>query len=245
MNRPLKHVLAENLRNYRVHAGLTQNDLATKAGTRQSRLAVMESKKSSALPRLEWLERVANSLGADVSELLSERKLSAVQSLSSLPEDEENLAAHLKELGAPLTGPAKKGRPFGPEAVVLGVLRTPSARLVECVPAVLSMNDMRRQKLLRLAYKRRLVNRLGFVVDVARKLAQNDNPERASELRGLSRQLWAKRNRLGEEFLMKDMPDNAEFRNWVRKKTPGPGKKWRVYGAYSMERFRDAVRAAA
>ena len=245
MKKPLKSVLAENLRSYRLKAGLTQSDLATKAGTPQPRLAVMESTENPTLPRLQWLDRVAHSLGVNVSELLSEKTLLGVPSLASLPENEENLAAHLKELGAPLTGSSTKGRPFSPEAVVLGVLRAPSARMLECVPAVLSINDLSYPKLLRLADRRGLVNRLGFVVDVAARLAEREDKERASKLRRLSKQLWLKRNRDSEEFLMKDMPDHAEFRSWVKKKTPAAGKKWHVYGAYSMGRFRDAVRRAS
>ena len=245
MRPPLKHVLAENLRDCRLKAGLTQTDLARKAGTPQSRLALMESKKSPALPGLEWLARVAQALGVNVVDLLAEKAAPEARTLSSLPEDEENLAAHLKEWGAPLTGSAKKGRAFSPEAVVLGVLRAPSARLLECLPAVLAAKNMDYAKLLRLAEERGLVNRLGFVVDVARRVASDDRSERGARLERFSKQLWLKRNREREDFLTKTMPDDGEFRSWLKKKTPAAGKRWRVYGAYSLERFRDAFRAAA
>src|SRR5262249_30631792 len=230
MNKPLKHVLAENLRTYRLKAGLSQTDLAQKAGTPQSRLGVMESNKNPTLPRLEWLMRVANALNVHVSDLLSERAVSGTKSLSSLPENEENLAAHLKELGAPLTGSSNKSRVFSPEAVVLGTLRAPSARMLESVPGVLCRNAMSHEKLLRLANERGLVNRLGFMVDVACRLPQERHNERVSELRRLSRQLWLKRNHNTEDFLMKEMPYDSEFRTWLKRKTPQAGKKWRVFG---------------
>ena len=80
------------------------------------------------------------------------------QSFSSLPENTDNLAAHLQELGAPLSGRAKKSRSFSPEAVVLGVLRVvPSARMVECLPGLLATSAMDHEKLFRLAKERNLL----------------------------------------------------------------------------------------
>ena len=247
MDETLKKILARNLRAFRLGVGLSQSDLARKAGTLQPRVAVMESAEDPTLPRLEWLERVANTLEVTVFDLLSERAMSGTESLSSLPEDEDNLAAHLKELGTPLTGPARKSRSFSPEAVVLGVLRAvPSSRMVECLPGLLVMQDMDYEKLLRLAKKRGLVNRLGFVVDTAVTLAEEHRDrKKVSRLHGLSKKLWRARHKEAEEFLMRGAPEDTEFRNWLKKKTPRAGKKWGVYGAYSMKRFREALKRAA
>jgi len=247
MNKSLKNTLARNLKAFRLRAGLTQSDLARKAGTLQPRVAVMESAEDPTLPRLEWLARVAKALGVAVYNLLSEEATAEVKPFSSLPEDGDNLAAHLKGLGASLTGPSRKKRSFSPEAVVLGVLRVvPSSRMVECLPGLLSKRDMSYEKLLRLARERGLVNRLGFVVDVAAALAEEDaDPAKASGLHALSRKLWSERDKEAEEFLMSEAPEDPEFRNWLKKKTPLPGKKWGVYGAYSLERFREAFKRAA
>lgn len=247
MNESLKRLLAHNLRACRLRAGLSQSDLAKKAGTLQPRVAVMESAKDPTLPRLEWLGRVADAVGAAVSDLLSQRAMRETESLSSLPEDEDNLAGHLRELGARLTGPAMKKRSFGPEAVVLGVVRAvPASRMVECLPGLLLRKEMDHAKLLRLARRRGLVNRLGFLVDVAVALAkENGDRERASRLRALSKKLWMERYKAAEEFLMGKAPADPEFRKWLKKKTPRVGKKWGVYGAYSLERFREAFKRAA
>src|ERR1044072_2280021 len=129
-NKTLKGVLAENLRTYRLKAGFSQTDLANKAGTPQPRVGVMESAKNPTLPRLEWLQPGANALNVHVADLLSEQATSRTNSLSSLPENEENLAAHLKALGAPLTGSSHKSRAFSTESVVLVILRVPSARML-------------------------------------------------------------------------------------------------------------------
>ncbi len=247
MNGSLKRILARNLKALRLKAGLSQSDLARKAGTLQPRVAVMESEDHPTLPRLEWLGRLAEALGVTLSELFSGRAMVEAESLSSLPEDEDNLAAHLKELGAPLTGPSKKSRSFSPEAVVLGVLRAiPSSRMVECLPGLLVNQDMDYDKLLGLAKERGLVNRLGFVVDVAVTLAdENGDRKKASRLRGLSKKLWMERHKEAQEFLIGEAPKDSKFRNWLKKKTPRAGKKWGVYGAYSLERFREVSKRAA
>ncbi|MEK7783367.1 MAG: helix-turn-helix transcriptional regulator [Candidatus Binatota bacterium] len=247
MNKALKGILARNLRAFRLRAGLSQSDLARKAGTLQPRVAVMESAEDPTLPRLEWLGRVAEAVGVPVSDLVSERVGPEADSLPDLPEDGDNLAAHLKGLGAPLTGPSRKNRAFSPEAVVLGVLRVvPSSRMVECLPGLLFKKEMDHEKLLRLAKGRGLVNRLGFVVDVAVTLAEeNRDREKLSRLRALSKKLWMERRKEAEEFLMSEAPEDPELRNWLKKKTPRAGKKWGVYGAYSRERFREALKRAA
>jgi len=247
MDESLKRILARNLRAYRLRAGLSQSDLARKAGTLQPRVAVMESAKDPTLPRLEWLGRIADAVGVAVSDLLSQRAMQQTESLSSLPEDEDNLAAHLRELGARLTGPSMKKRSFGPEAVVLGVVRAvPLSRMVECLPGLLLRKEMDHEKLLTLAKERGLVNRLGFVVDVAVTLAEESRDrEKLSRLRALSKKLWVERRKQAEEFLMSEVPEDAEFQQWLKKKTPWVGDKWGVYGAYSLERFREALKRAA
>lgn len=247
MDKALKSLLARNLRNLRLRAGLSQSDLARKAGTLQARVAVMESANNPTLPRLEWLGRVAEALGVPVADLLSEKVMLEPHSLPDLPEEGDNLAAHLKDLGAALTGPSRKNRSFSPEAVVLGVLRAvPSSRMVECLPGLLLKRELDHAKLLRLAKQRGLVNRLGFVVDAAATLAE-ESRDRAKlyRLRGLSDKLWRERCKEAEEFVMAEPPEDPEFRNWLKKKTPRSGKKWGVYGAYSLERFREASKRAA
>ena len=114
------------------------------------------------------------------------------------------------------------------------------------MPGLLVNQDMDYEKLLRLAKARGLVNRLGFVVDTAATLAEeNRDRKKAFRLHGLSKRLWMARYKETEEFLMSDAPEDPEFRNWLKKKTPRAGKKWGVYGAYSVERFREALKRAA
>lgn len=247
MNGALKYTLSQNLKTFRLRAGLSQSDLARKAGSLQPRVAVMESAKNPTLPTLEWLSRVAEALGVTVADLLSEPSGGGLKRLPFLPEDEENLGAHLKNLGASLTGTSARGRSFRPETVLLGVLRTaPAPRMVEALPGLLLKRDIDPDRLLKLSKRRGLVNRLGFVVDTALLLSKESKDRRAaSRLSDLSRRLWAERNKGQEEFLMREPPKSPEFRSWIKKKTLPAGKKWGVYGAYSLERFREAFRRAA
>jgi transcriptional regulator with XRE-family HTH domain len=247
MEANLKATLARHLKAFRLKAGMSQSDLSRKAATPQPRVAVMESTEDPTLPTLEWLARVADALGVSVSSLLAEARTETVNSLSTLPENADNLAAHLKELGAHLSGSAKKKRSFSPEAVVLGVLRVvPSARMVECLPGLLATGAMDYEKLFRLAKERNLVNRLGFVVEVAALLAEQKRLRwNVSALQSLAKKLWKERTTGAEDYLMAERPVDPELRDWVKKKTPRLGKKWGVYGAYSLERFSEAFRRAA
>lgn len=105
---------------------------------------------------------------------------------------------------------------------------------------------MNHGKLLRLARERGLVNRLGFVVDVAATLAEESGDKKTRDrLRRLAAKLWRERRKGVEEFLVSEAPEDPEFRNWAKKKTPLPGKKWGVFGAYSLDRFREAFKRAA
>lgn len=243
----LKATLARNLKATRLRAGLSQSDLARKAGTPQPRVAVMESPANPTLPSLDWLARVATALGVSLASFFAEAKREMAQPFSTLPEDGENLAAHLKELGAPLSGSLKKHRSFSPEAVVLGVLRVvPSARMVECLPGLLATSPMDCEKLFRLARERNLVNRLGFVVEVAALLAEQKQLRgNVPALRSLAKKLWKDRVTGAEDYLMPESPVDSELREWVKKKSSQLGKKWSVYGAYSLERFGEAFRRAA
>ena len=243
----LKATLARNLRASRLKAGLSQSDLGRKAGTPQPRVAVMESSANPTLPSLEWLGRVASALRVSVASLFEEGRREMARSFSTLPEEPENLAAHLKELGAPLSGSSKKNRSFSPEAVVLGVLRVvPSARMVECLPGLLATGAMDCEKLFRLAKERNLVNRLGFVVEVAALLAEQKRLRgNVSALQSLAKKLWKERSTATEDYLMAESPVDPELRDWVKKKSPQLGKKWGVYGTYSLERFSEAFRRAA
>ena len=78
MDETLKKILARNLRAFRLGVGLSQSDLARKAGTLQPRVAVMESAEDPTLPRLEWLGRLANSTTTEQRIIHGERKRVAV-----------------------------------------------------------------------------------------------------------------------------------------------------------------------
>jgi len=101
-------------------------------------------------------------------------------------------------------------------------------------------------KLLRLAERGGLVNRLGFVSDVALLLAkENHDWKNTRRLQRLLVKLWTKRNAESEEFLMRETAQTPELQSWLKKQTLPAGKKWGVYGTYSLKRFRAAFRQTA
>lgn len=77
-----EHV-SRNLRRYRIAADLTQAKLALNAGVTVETVARLErvvrgAKSANANPSLETLERLATSLGLEVSDLLEGGKVRAV-----------------------------------------------------------------------------------------------------------------------------------------------------------------------
>jgi len=114
------------------------------------------------------------------------------------------------------------------------------------LPGLLATGAMDYEKLFRLAKERNLLNRLGFVVEVAALLAEQKRLRgNVSALQSLAKKLWKERTTATEDYLMAESPVDPELRDWVQKKTPQLGKKWGVYGAYSLERFSEAFRRTA
>lgn len=76
---------------------------------------------------------------------------------------------------------------------------------------------MDHERLFRLEKERKLVNRLGFVVEVAALPAgQKRLRGNVSGLRSLARKLWKERATGTTDYLMAESPLDSEFRVWVR-----------------------------
>ena len=100
--------------------------------------------------------------------------------------------------------------------------------------------------MLRLSERRGLVNRLGFVSDVALLLAkENHDWKNARRLQMLLVKLWTRRNAESEEFLMREPAQTPELQSLVKKQTLPAGKKWGVYGTNTLRDFREAFKRTA
>ena len=126
------------------------------------------------------------------------------------------------------------------------MLREPSASRVESLPALLVKRETDYAKLLRLADRGGLVNRLGFVSDVALLLAkENHDWKNAHRLQKLLVKLWTRRNAESEEFLKREPAQAPNLQSWLKKQTLPAGKKWGVYGINTLRDFREALKRTA
>ncbi len=97
------------------------------------------------------------------------------------------------------------------------MLRNPSASRVESLPALLLKRETDYAKLLRLAERGGLANRLGFVSDVALLLAkENHDWKNVRRLQTLLVKLWTKRNEESEEFLLREPAQTPELQSWLK-----------------------------
>ncbi len=62
-------MIGQNIRNARLEAGLSQNELAEKIGTTQPRIARWE--KGEVTPNAQYLAKIAAALGKTVDEIIS------------------------------------------------------------------------------------------------------------------------------------------------------------------------------
>lgn len=202
----------------RTRKGWTQAQAASRLGVSQGYFSLLERGLRSASPRL--LEKANRVFGADVG------LPDGLQTLVPAAD----LAKRLGTLGyeplAYLAGRAKQS----PEEVLLAALSHPDleARLVEALPwLALNFAELDWDWLDDRAKRRDLQNRLGYVVSLAREVAQRRNDSRAAsrlrdEERVLERSLLAR-----EDTLCHDSMTSAE-REWLRDNRPEEAKRWRV-----------------
>jgi hypothetical protein len=159
-------------------------------------------------------------------------------------EEENSLAADLAALGYPGLSYLKPQRATRtPAELLLAALAQENldSRLVEALPwLVWEYSDLDWQWLIRTAQTNRLQNRLGFVISVARRLAeQQGEAAKASKLVPAEAQLDASRL-LQEDTLCHASLTQAE-RNWLRQHRPQPAQHWRLLTDLTAEQLDYAV----
>ncbi|MGH7427311.1 MAG: hypothetical protein ACREJ4_02970 [Candidatus Methylomirabilaceae bacterium] len=156
--------------------------------------------------------------------------------------DAETLANDLAGLGYP--GFAylrpRNWKPKNPSDVLLGALAQDDleARLVEALPwLVVKYWPLNREWLVREAKLRDLQNRLGFVVSLARRLAERAGEERKGwALNELETEL--ERSRLvREDTLCKASLPEPE-RRWLADNRPEEAKRWNVLTDWTVDALR-------
>jgi len=227
---------AEHLRQQRKRRGWTQRVVATKLGVSQPYLSLLERGRRPVTPALLKRLRKVYALPATVV------PPARLPRKADLP-DEQTLAEYLAQLGYPgfayLQG---QGRVKNPAEVLLLALDKEdlSPRLTEALPWVLLRyaKEMDAQWLLREAKLRNLQNRLGFVVALARKVAEK-LPERhhtGQVLMRLEEEL--KQSRLAAEgTLCQASLPRAKY-EWLKQNRPPEAAYWNLLTDWRPEHVR-------
>jgi hypothetical protein len=156
---------------------------------------------------------------------------------------DDTLASDLATLGYPGLSHLKTRRKRNPAEVVLSALGNEDldTRLAEALPWVLMEHaDLDWQWLVRAAKVNDLQNKLGFVTNVARRLAEKLGKHDTAKLL-LDQEVALKRSRLvREETLCHDSLTQAE-RRWLRTNRSEEAKHWNLLTDLSLEHLSHAL----
>ncbi len=220
----------------REQKGWTQQQAALKLGVSQPYLSLLEKGKRPAPQKL--VRKAATLYG------LSPTKLPVKTNWhSGETGDDEALARDLAGLGYPGLSYLKSRRKKNPAEVLLSALRSNDldTRFVEALPWVLLKHpDLDWEWLVRAAKVNDLQNKLGFVTNVARQLAERlGKHETASLLREPESAL--ERSRLvREETLCHDSLTQSE-RRWLQSNRSDEAKHWNLLTDLSPEHLSHAL----
>ncbi len=224
-------MMAGDLKQARERRGWTQQQATRRLGVSQPYLSLLERGRRPLTPAL--VRRAA-------------RLFSLPPTALPLPESvvaDENptLARSLSSLGYPAFAYLRAGRPQrNPAEVLLSALAMNNceARLVEALPWLLLEFDLDCGWLVRQARLHNLQNRLGFVVSLARRVAEQvpGYRERAEALRLLEAEL--ERSRLVAEDTLCDASLGPAHRRWLSENRPPEAAHWNLLTDWSPEKLR-------
>ena len=227
----------QQLREARKLKGWNQQQAAQRLGVSQTYLSLLEKGKRRAPEKLAV--KAVRVYG------LSEALLPVTSAPDQSPvADEGKLASELAALGYPGLSHLKSGvKKKNPAELLLSALGNDNldSRLVEALPwVVLKFPNLNWHWLTQAAKLRDLQNRLGYVTNVARRLAElRGEREKASLLAREESRL--ERSRLArEDTLCHESLTEAE-KKWLRKNRPPEARHWRLLTDLSPERLDHAV----
>ena len=225
-----------DLRAARSARGLTQAQAAARLGVSQSYLAMLEAGKRRLTPELA--RRAVGALGLTPTALPPHRAETA--SRPGTPA----LAAELAALEYPGFAHLRPRRwvPKNPARILLDAVERDDleARVAEALPwLILEYWPLDQAWLVREAKLRDLQNRLGFVVTLARGLAERQGADdRATALARLEAQLERSRLAHEEPFCRASMPE-AE-RRWVVDHRSADARRWNLLTDWTVDALRHA-----
>jgi len=162
---------------------------------------------------------------------------SSVSSYKITKVSDDQLTADLAALGYKGFSHWKPSRRKNPADVLLSALNAADrdARLMEALPwLVLAFPDMNWNDVVRVAKMHDLQNRLGFIVSVARALAEQRHDETTAEQLARREADLEPSMLAREDTLCHDSMTNAE-RRWLADNRPANAKHWRVLAGLRPE----------
>jgi transcriptional regulator with XRE-family HTH domain len=214
-----------DLRASRERAGWTQAELAVRLGVTQAYVSLLESGGRPVPPRLA--RRLATLLA-----LPPEALPFAPSTPTGLRPTNEWLTAQLARLGYPGYAYRTRRHPArNPVEVLLAALTRDDLdpRLAEALPWLLLRHEgLDTDRLVAEAKARDVQNRLGFVVALARQVAEGGKEfaARAPSLRRLESSL--ERSRLAREDVFAQGRASARLRQWLRRNRSRTARHWNL-----------------
>src|SRR5262245_4649073 len=222
------------LRQGRLRKRLSQTEAAHRLGVSQPYLAMLESGRRPLTPDLTWKATRLYELSAAM--------LPHTPLPTRAPQvDADELVRDLSSLGYPGFSYSRPRRRKlkNPGDVLLTALAQPDleARLVEALPwLLLKYTDVDRSWLVREAKVRDLQNRLGFVVSLARRVAEKANDQAKTQtLRLLEAEL--DHSRLDREDTFKASVPEPE-RRWLEQRRPEEAEHWKMLTDWTADTLR-------
>ncbi len=120
------------------------------------------------------------------------------------------------------------------ELIIQILIRFPEARFIEAIPILILKNMIDKFELYRLAYDYGLTNKIGFLVEIASRIAKRKGINLAY-LDDLLEQLKLKKQEATQYFSM------LQDRQFLEKNTPEEMKKWNLMGLFSIEDIQEAA----
>lgn len=208
-----------DLRGARQAIGMKQQELAAKLGVSQGYVSLLERNRRVVPRHLATKLASALNMAATVLPVRDTKSLTADQA-----------ARALGALGYAPFAYLSRGRRLNPAEVLLGVLRTNDveARIVEALPWLLvRYPELNWDWVVRSAKHDDLQNRLGFVVSLAKGLAESLRDSKAATVLGELEQRLEKSRLQQHDTFSRHTLTKAEL-NWLRAHRSAEAKRWNV-----------------
>jgi transcriptional regulator with XRE-family HTH domain len=219
-----------DLRDGRRRKGWTQQQAARRLGVSQPYLSLVENGTRRVPEKLAL--RAAALFGLSPTRLPMKTSWHSVRA-----KENDELASDLAALRYPGLAYLKSTRKRNPADVLLSALSAPNldARLTEALPWVLlRYADLDWQWLIRAAKVNDLQNKLGFLTNVARRLAEKQGKRETAEVLRDKESLLERSRLVCEETLCHESLSHAE-REWVKSNRTKDAKHWHLLTDLSPE----------